>query len=72
MSRVIVYHGLYGCETQCCGHYLELNDDMSNMHFDHPDEGESIEDFVKRLVTTEYGEEHVVDIDWENCRVVDD
>lgn len=71
MSRVIVYHGGYGCDTGCCGHYVDLDDDTSNMSFDHPEPGESDEDFIKRLVTEKFGEEHVADIDWENCQVWD-
>jgi len=48
-----------------------LGDDK-NFSFEHPDIGESKEDFVKRLVTDEFGEEHCKDIDWLNCIVVDD
>jgi len=39
--------------------------------FDHPDGNESFKDFAKRLVTEEFGEEHVADLDWENCEITD-
>lgn len=80
--RVVVYHTGYGCDTGCCGHYVELQDGMGKelkgeFQFDHPD-GEyvgasyqltpkSVREFVVRLVTDAFGEEHVKDIDWDQC-----
>jgi len=45
--------------------------DEEEFVFSHP-YAEDHKDFVKRLVTEEYGEDHVKDIDWLNCIIVDD
>lgn len=58
-------------------------DDEVEFVFDHPwgqgkwlMEGDELNDyaieFIRDLVTKEYGEEHVKDIDWEHCVVCDD
>lgn len=74
--RVLVYHTDYGCDSGCCGHAVEIQNYLDvkvreSFIFAHPDEGESLEDFVCRLVTKEFGAEHCKDIDWENCVVLD-
>ncbi len=72
--KVIVYHSYYGCETGCCGHTVELEDGTSKFYFSHPysDDALKIKEFIKELVTDEFGEEHVSDIDWDNCIISDD
>jgi len=86
--RIIVYHRGYGCDSGCCGHVVEkIGDDQRSVEkfeFDHPlsagmsFDGEAPEapetprEFAERLVTEVYGEEHVKDLDWEGCEVVDD
>lgn len=75
MTKVIVYHRGYGCDTGCCGHVVAIERDSGEedetFEFTHP-YGEDRRVFVERVVTEEYGAEHVADIDWENCVVVND
>jgi hypothetical protein len=73
--RVVVYHGSYGCDTGCCGHWIEVNGNETNVfHFDHPwsDEPEDLREFARALITEELGAEHIADIDWDACEVVCD
>lgn len=82
--RAIVYHSRYGCDTGCCGHVIELWDGKESaghrFRFDHPPlcrpgearMAENLRDFAERLVREEFGEQHVGDLDWEECWVVDD
>lgn len=79
MVRVVVYHGYYGCDTGCCGHYAEFEDgSQSQFDFDHPwtnDEEERRKwaiEFAQEMVEKKFGKEHVADLDWENCRLFDD
>jgi len=71
VTRAIVYHSSYGCDTGCCGHFVELDDGRGLFDFDHP-YGEDVQEFVRRLVTDAFGEEHVADIAWDECVVSDD
>ncbi len=68
--RIIVFHGEYGCDTGCCGHYVEI-DGRETFAFDHPKAGESPLEFAQRLVTETAGAEHVADLDWDNCVIED-
>lgn len=79
--RVIVFHSKYGCDTGCCGHRVELIGDdgvrqKRRFSFDHPFEEHLTEDvkkaFARQLVTDEFGEEHVKDLDWEHCIIEND
>jgi len=74
MTKVIVYHSSYGCDTGCCGHVVELTEtderERSSFEFAHP-YGEDELEFAKSLVRSVYGEEHVADLDWDNCLVSD-
>ena len=73
--RVIVYHSGYGCDTGCCGHTVEMEKDdgttSSKFTFSHPF-SEDFREFAINLVREEFGEEHVADLDWDSCLVVDD
>lgn len=71
--RIVAYHDLYGCETGCCGHYVKEADEpgYGKFQFEHPYGGDTL-DLAKGLVRAEYGEEHVADLDWDNCIIVDD
>ena len=71
MTRVVVYHGYYGCETGCCGHVVEL-DGEEKWTFDHPGYNEDPLQFAKDLVAEKWGKEHVADLDWDACIVTDD
>ena len=81
--KVIVYHGLYGCDTGCCGHYVELCSDhdeitewgadnpiKSAFDFGHPWKDEDLKEYARNLVTEKFGEEHCADLDWDNCQIV--
>jgi hypothetical protein len=78
MTRAIVYHRGYGCDTGCCGHVVELQDDneeplTSEFSFTHPNlSREDWREFVREMVTDAFGTEHVADIAWDDCLVVDD
>lgn len=69
MAKVIVYHSYYGCDTGCCGHTVELEDGRKEFGFDHPF-GEDARKFAEELIREKFGDEHVSDLDWENCEVV--
>lgn len=64
--KVIVYHRGYGCDTGCCGHSVQIDGKGDDFHFAHP-YGEDLRAFAEELVRTSLGEEHVKDLDWENC-----
>ena len=70
MGKVIVYHAGYGCETGCCGHVVEM-DGESKFIFTHPYD-EDPRHFAEALVRQEFGDDHVKDLDWDNCIVVQD
>lgn len=69
--RVIVAHGGYGCDTGCCGHWVELETEarVGDFEFSHP-HGEDFREWAQALaqdmVTREFGADHVADLDWEN------
>jgi len=73
--KIIVYHSLYGCDTGCCGHRIEIDGERTGRFvFGHPysDNEADRKRFAEQLVREEFGEEHVKDLDWENCMVIDD
>jgi hypothetical protein len=75
MTRVVVYHALYGCDTGCCGHVIELDGKEVEFEFHHPyglTAEEDLKDWARQLARHHLGEEHVADLDWANCRIVDD
>jgi hypothetical protein len=70
--RVIVFHAGYGCDTGCCGHVVELDDGRSAFGLgDHP-YGDDPRAFAEELVRDHFGEEHVADLAWDDCVIVDD
>lgn len=76
MTRVVVFHDSYGCETGCCGHTVELDPDgpaaKREFIFDHYDGGvETPRQYAERLVREQFGAEHVADLDWDQCLIVD-
>lgn len=68
--KAVVYHASYGCDTGCCGHIVEL-DGGGEFFFDHPGNEGGLA-FAQDMVRRKFGDEHVADLDWENCLVVDD
>lgn len=71
--KVVVYHRGIGCDTGCCGHAIKIDDSDTDYAFDyeHP-YGEDPKAFAEDLIRRELGEEHVADLDWDNCEVIDD
>lgn len=81
MARVVVYHSYFGCETGCCGHTVELTDNLGNekteFYFTHPyfyyrKTKEDELKFAQELVMQSFGAEHVADLDWEESFVSED
>ena len=74
MAKIIVYHGGYGCETGCCGHWVRLTNDKGETRerfkFKHA-YGKDPKEFAKAMVESAFGLEHCADLDWENCVIVD-
>jgi len=77
--RVIVSHGGYGCDTGCCGHFVELEETgerVGGFDFSHPGYRDDFEQWARELaqdaVTERFGADHVADLDWENSRVLSD
>lgn len=71
MTKVIVYHGGYGCDTGCCGHWVKLADE-DWFQFAHPRGDEDARQFAERLIVETHGAEHVADLDWEHSMIVED
>jgi hypothetical protein len=80
-KKVIVFHSFYGCDTGCCGHVVQVGDE-EHFQFAHPwddvydlsgpDREERMRKWAEELVRDTFGPEHVADLDWENCVIVDD
>lgn len=69
--KITVCHSYYGCETGCCGHVIESDEGVHTFDFDHP-WGEDHLNWAKNWVREKFGEEHVADLDWENCQISTD
>jgi len=71
MTKIIVYHTFYGCDTGCCGHEISIDDHRVHFDFDHPSSKEDVVKWAKNLLVEELGEEHLKDVDWENSLICD-
>jgi len=75
VSKILVMHSYYGCETGCCGHVLEIDEEevSGSFDFDHPpaDRGRW-RAWAEEKIREVLGEDHVADLDWENCEIIDD
>jgi hypothetical protein len=72
IMKIIVVHQLYGCDTGCCGHVVEVDgQQVGRFDFGHPTslKDTDVQAYVRDLVTEQYGAEHVADIDWDHCLV---
>jgi hypothetical protein len=72
MRRVILVHRNYGCDSGCCGHVILVNGVEGDFHIGRHPNGEDFRAFAEKLVASEFGEDHVQDIDWLHTIVVDD
>lgn len=77
--KIRVLHTHHGCDTGCCGHIIEVDDDQNRdwsehcqFELDHPGYKEDHLEYAKRFISEKFGAEHVVDLDWENSTVCDD
>jgi hypothetical protein len=63
--KVVVYHSMYGCDTGCCGHVVELQEDDGEavkeaFEFDHPYGLYKVKPEDRDRVAREYAEELVL------------
>ena len=60
--KIRVLHAYYGCDTGCCGHILEVDDDEvdGSFEFGHPDDRELLRAYILRHIPKECHET----IDW--------
>ncbi len=77
MSKILVVHSYYGCDTGCCGHVIQIDGSEIRKSFDftHPPYPQTEKlwlEWAQDFVREQCGEEHVVDLDWENCSLIDD
>ena len=76
--KIIVYHGLYGCDTGCCGHWVEFYPDetdkcYSKFEFEHCDEDQKLE-FARELAEDFIAKHHpqcLSTIDWSTLQFQD-
>lgn len=86
-KRIIVYHGYYGCETGCCGHYVSIipedakfdewgdpsKEDKRKWTFSHPyTSDDEWRAWAEQQIREQFGDEHVADLDWEHSVISDD
>lgn len=73
MTKIVVYHAHYGCDSGCCGHTVETDPDdgTGNFQFVHPYGDDHLE-FAQDMVRDHFGEDHVADLDWDNCIISED
>lgn len=70
--KIIVYHGGYGCDTGCCGHWVKVDGkDVGGFEFSHP-YGENALEYAQQVVRERFGEDRVKDLDWDNCVIGED
>lgn len=71
-KTLYVCHGMYGCETGCCGYRLCLDDEGdkeesgTRFTFSHPPEGETPEDFARDQWDVSYDVE-ILPGKWYKC-----
>lgn len=78
--RFVVYHKSYGCDTGCCGHYVDVFENTDpgrftgQFQFTHPytDDPSTFRTWAERLISDLYGPEHIEDLDWSNCQISND
>lgn len=52
--KIRVYHGYYGCDTGCCGHWVEVEGDSGGIYdqfeFGHPGGIEDKKAYARELI----------------------
>ena len=75
--KIRVLHAYYGCDTGCCGHILEIDDEeyYASFQFGHADKSERIDDEFKKWVckwVRHYVPKACLDsIDWDSVEFDD-
>lgn len=75
--KIVIWHAGYGCDTGCCGHWIEVEghpDPTMNggrFSFEHPWKETHLE-FARQLLIDELGADHTADLDWDNCLISED
>jgi hypothetical protein len=66
--KIRVLHAYYGCDTGCCGHILEIDDEEveGSFVFSHPDDLEVLRAYILKHVPKECHES----IDWPSIELV--
>jgi hypothetical protein len=75
--RIRVYHAMYGCDSGCCGHVVDVEGTINEFKFDHPNgdvkDGRWIQEtpaaFARRVtedVLSEYAPRCLETIDWNS------
>ena len=76
--KYLVMHGSYGCDTGCCGHFIEDEKGETvkeSWRFDHPYDAttdEARHQWALEYLRDHFGDAHIADLDWENCIVSND
>lgn len=79
VGKITVVHDLYGCESGCCGHRVQVSGDDAlaakmrgrGWFFEHP-YSRTHEEFIRDLVIQTFGVDALPLIDYDNCRVSED
>lgn len=70
--KVVVYHGAYGCDTGCCGHYVTVDGEHKGFDFMHPYR-EDPKEYAVQVARQILGRDvHFEDLDWNECLILDD
>ena len=67
--KIRVYHSYYGCETGCCGHTIEIDDEHSQFEFVHKYDDTATKEWATELakdVVRERWPECYDSIDWDS------
>jgi hypothetical protein len=68
--KVKVYHASHGCETGCCGHFVEIGEEgRKQMEFTHPDlpRGDQAQvEAAKKAWAIEFAKEVIAE-NWPEC-----
>ena len=67
--KIRVLHTYYGCETGCCGHILEVDDEEleGSFEFGHPTDRDELRDYILEHIPKECHDS----IDWPSIEVDD-
>lgn len=67
--KVRVYHGSYGCDTGCCGHYVEIDDrHRSRIDFGHGATRENARQYAEDIIRERWPE-CLASIGWTTMEV---